>query len=165
MTCVPYWRNGAGRKAARPSSRGATGSRKRMYLPSSRGPRRRLRGCARCWASPRTACDGAGNEEHQMRDVAQGIVDEALPHFKAYSPDHNERLVDAIARGLRDACNGRIAVLEAALREIEGKYQSAMRKPPGFVSMTERELKLIREAWYGASLIARRALSKTPAEV
>lgn len=48
--------------------------------------------------------------------------------------------------------------LRTALAAIERKYDAVMKDPPEWVSFSRRELMLIREAWYGASLIARAAL-------
>lgn len=50
--------------------------------------------------------------------------------------------------------------LKEALELIEQKYAAVMRDPPAWVNMTPEQLKWVREAWYGASLIARKALSE-----
>jgi hypothetical protein len=49
-------------------------------------------------------------------------------------------------------------VLLAALQDIERKYAAMMNDPPDYLHFTEDQLKFAREAWYGASLIARKAL-------
>lgn len=46
----------------------------------------------------------------------------------------------------------------AALQEIERQYAHMMKEPPEYLHFTEEQLKFAREAWYGASLIARKAL-------
>lgn len=46
-----------------------------------------------------------------------------------------------------------------ALQDIERKYQKVMGPPPDWTIFTEDQLRWVREAWYGASLIARKALA------
>lgn len=49
--------------------------------------------------------------------------------------------------------------LRTAHQNIHDKYAAIMRDPPDWVKMTPEQLKWVREAWYGASLISRKALN------
>jgi hypothetical protein len=57
-----------------------------------------------------------------------------------------------------EALRLRIMELEAGLSEIVSKHVAIMKDPPEWYGGTAEQLKTAREAWYGASLIARRAL-------
>lgn len=58
----------------------------------------------------------------------------------------------------------RVAELREALEKIDSQYKTIMRPPPDWVNFdgpNDPRLKFAREAWYGASLIARAAIANT----
>lgn len=49
--------------------------------------------------------------------------------------------------------------LREAHQDIVRKYEKIMGEPPYWTTFTGSELKLVREAWYGAASISRKALA------